>query len=262
MKQNKHYLITESDKSFKVKNYKDFPISSEEFKEILSLQKDSGFDYETFPEGEDFHDLQNTSNSLNINYVEGKYDRAFYYSLRKIQWDLFLSIQFRKPKYKARSDSAFQNRRAFMWEFFEETKARLFLSKQDLHYFCFEENNRVEGSHFHIVVFCKRPDKASVDKTRQAMLDILKEYEHIVIIPPNHTKHVQKIDYRDRVLKYSLKINLDDTEKPYFHSVGFCCFYNRHLKWLEKQTSDSWITLGSTTSSVSFFNTKNPIVGY
>jgi hypothetical protein len=58
-----------------------------------------------------------------------------------------------------------------------------------------------------------------------------------------------------------LKLRLDDTEKPYFHSNGFTRFYQRHLNWLAKQKSDSWQTITSTTSSIGFQNAKNPIVG-
>jgi hypothetical protein len=261
MKQTKQYLLREREGEYKNNNYRDLQRFSEDFRTILKKQNNSGYDYETFPEGVYFHDLQNTSNALNISYIEGKYDRAFYYSLKKIQWHLFLSIQFRTRKYNGRSPCDYLMRRGFIKEFFEEIIVSQNLSQNDLQYFCFEERNSLIGSHLHLVVHCKHPELVSVDQTRLAMLQLLDDNEHIVIIPTGHTKHVQKVDYSDKVLKYCLKLRLDDTEKPYFHSNGFTRFYQRHLNWLAKQKSDSWTTLGSTTSSMGFQNAKNPIVG-
>jgi hypothetical protein len=261
MNQTKQYLLRQPEESYKKNNHNDFLRFTKEFKEILKEERNSGFDYDTFPNGEDIHDLQNTSNTLNISYIEGKYDRAFYYSLKRIDWHLFLSIQFRPYRYKGKSHSSFLNRREFTRTFFEKVTLKLGLSNNDLQYFGFEESNAVEGSHFHIVVHCKRPDKASIEATQQAMLQILQENHKIVIIPPKHNLHIQKVDYSDRTLKYCLKLKLDEQEKPYFHSFGFITFYNRHLNWQEKQKSDSWTTLGSTTSSIGFPNAKIPIVG-
>jgi hypothetical protein len=95
------------------------------------------------------------------------------------------------------------------------------------------------------------------------MLHLLEDNQHIVIIPTDHTKHVQTVDYSDRVLKYCLKLKLDDTEKPFFHSHGFITFYQRHLKWLEKQKSKIWQTITSTTSSASYKppESKIPLLG-
>ena len=261
MKQTKQYILKDQKESYKNNNYSDFQRFNEDFSKILKKQKNSGYDYDTFPEGVYFHDLQNDSNLLNISYIEGKYDRAYYYSLKKIQWHLFLSIQFRTSKYNGRSDSAFLNRRRFIREFFEEIIVSHNLSQNDLQYFCFEERNSLIGSHLHLVAHCKHPELVSVDQTRLAMLQLLEDNEHIVIIPKGHTKHVQIVDYSDKVLKYCLKLKLDDTEKPYFHSHGFTRFYQRHLNWLAKQKSNSWQTLGSTTSSIGFQNTKNPSLG-
>ena len=262
MKQTKQYILKDQKESYKNNNYNNFQRFTEDFSKILMKQKDSGYDYDTFPEGVYFHDLQNDSNSLNISYIEGRYDRAFYYSLKKIQWHLFLSIQFRTPKYNGRSSCDYLKRRGFIREFFEEIIVSLNLSQNDLQYFCFEERNSLIGSHLHLVVHCKHPELVSVDQIRLAMLQLLVDNEHIVIIPKGHTKHVQKVDYSDKVLKYCLKLKLDDTEKPYFHSHGFTRFYQRHLSWLAKQKSDSWQTLGSTTSSIGFQNTKNPLSDY
>lgn len=261
MKETKQYTLKETEDSYKNIKYNNFQRFTEDFRKILKKQKDSGYHYESFPDGEYFHDLETNSNSINISYIEGKYDKAFYYSLEKIHWDLFLSIQFRSSKYNGKSNSAFLNRREFIREFFEEIIGRLDLAQNDLQYFCFEERNSLIGSHFHIIAHCKKPEKISVEQTKQAMLMILEENQHIVIIPTGHTKHVQIVDYSDKVLKYCLKLKLDDTEKPYFHSMGFITFYDRHLKWKEKQKSDSWQTLGSTTSSIGFQNTKNPSIG-
>jgi len=260
MKQTKQYTLQDQESYKKYKN-NDFQRFTEEFRHILNTQKYSGYDYDTFPNGEYFHDLHNTSNTLNISYIEWKYDRAFYYSLKKIEWHLFLSIQFRTRKYNGRSSTDHQNRRGFIKEFFEELIVSQNLSQNDLQYFCFEERNSLIGSHLHLVVHCKHPELVSVDQTRLAMLQLLEDNQHIVIIPTDHTKHVQKVDYSDKVLKYCLKLRLDDTEKPYFHSNGFTRFYQRHLNWLAKQKSDSWTTLGSTTSSIGFQNAKNPTVG-
>jgi hypothetical protein len=256
MKQIKQYLLRQPEGEHKNNNYSDFQRFTEDFRKILKKQNNSGYDYETFPEGVYFHDLQNTSNTLNISYIEGKYDRAFYYSLKRIDWHLFLSIQFRTPKYNGRSSSAQLKRRGFIKEFFEEIIVSQNLSQNDLQYFCFEERNSLIGSHLHLVVHCKHPELVSVDQTRLAMLQLLEDNEHIAIIPTGHTKHVQIVDYSDKVLKYCLKLRLDDTEKPYFHSNGFTRFYQRHLNWLAKQKSDSWTTLGSTTSSVCIPNAK------
>ena len=261
MKQIKQYLLREREGEHKNNNYRDLQMLSEDFSAILKKQNNSGYDYDTFPEGVYFHDLQNTSNTLNISYIEGKYDRAFYYSLKKIQWHLFLSIQFRTRKYNGRSPCDYLMRRGFIKEFFEEIIVSQNLSQNDLQYFCFEERNSLIGSHLHLVVHCKHPELVSVDQTRLAMLQLLDDNEHIVIIPTGHTKHVQKVDYSDKVLKYCLKLRLDDTEKPYFHSNGFTRFYQRHLNWLAKQKSNSWQTITSTTSSIGFQNNKNPSLG-
>ena len=262
MKQTKQYTLKDPREAYKDNNNNNFQRLSELLSVVLKKQNNSGYEYDSFPDGKYFHDLQNDSNSLNISYIKGKYDKAFYYSLNKIQWDLFLSIQFRSSKYNGKSNSAFLNRRGFIREFFEEIIVSQNLAQNDLQYFCFEERNSLIGSHFHIIAHCKHPEKLSVDQTRQAMLHLLEDNQHIVIIPTDHTKHVQKVDYSDKVLKYCLKLRLDDTEKPYFHSNGFTRFYQRHLNWLAKQKSDSWTTLGSTTSSVSLPNAKIPIVGY
>jgi len=261
MKQIKQYLLRETEEEYKNNNYSDFQRFTEDFSKILKKQNNSGYDYDTFPDGKYFHDLQTNSNSLNISYIEWKYDRAFHYSLKKIEWHLFLSIQFRTRKYNGKSSSDHQNRKGFIKEFFEEIIVSLNLSQNDLQYFCFEERNSLIGSHLHLVVHCKHPELVSVDQTRLAMLQLLEDNKHIVIIPKGHTKHVQKVDYSDKVLKYCLKLRLDDTEKPYFHSNGFTRFYQRHLNWLAKQKSDSWQTITSTTSSIGFQNAKNPIVG-
>ena len=262
MKQIKQYLLREPEGEYKNNNYRDLQRFSEDFSTILKKQNNSGDDYDTFPEGVYFHDLQNDSNSLNISYIEGKYDRAFYYSLKKIQWHLFLSIQFRTRKYNGRSPCDYLKRRRFIREFFEEIIVSQNLSQNDLQYFCFEERNSLIGSHLHLVVHCKHPELVSVDQTRQAMLHLLEDNQHIVIIPTEHTKHVQIVDYSHRVLKYCLKLKLDDTEKPYFHSHGFTRFYQRHLNWLAKQKSKIWHTLGSSTSSIPLQNTKNPLSDY
>jgi hypothetical protein len=261
MKQIKQYLLRETEGEYKNNNYSDFQRFTEDFSKILKKQNNSGYDYDTFPDGKYFHDLQTNSNSLNISYIEWKYDRAFHYSLKKIEWHLFLSIQFRTPKYNGRSSTDHQNRKGFIKEFFEEIIVSLNLKQNDLQYFCFEERNSLIGSHLHLVVHCKHPELVSVDQIRLAMLQLLEDNKHIVIIPKGHTKHVQKVDYSDKVLKYCLKLRLDDTEKPYFHSNGFTRFYQRHLNWLAKQKSDSWQTLGSKTSSIGFQNTKNPSLG-
>ena len=261
MKQIKQYLLRETEGEYKNNNYSDFQRFTEDFSKILKKQNNSGYDYDTFPDEKYFHDLQTNSNSLNISYIEWKYDRAFHYSLKKIEWHLFLSIQFRTPKYNGRTSTDHQSRKGFIKKFFKEIIVSLNLKQNDLQYFCFEERNSLIGSHLHLVVHCKHPELVSVDQTRLAMLQLLEDNEHIVIIPKGHTKHVQKVEYSDKVLKYCLKLRLDDTEKPYFHSNGFTRFYQRHLNWLAKQKSDSWQTLGSTTSSIGFQNTKNPSIG-
>lgn len=254
MIETKQYIIKQTDTSHKEHKNRDFQRFSESFQDILKDQRDSGFDYETFPDGEDFIDLQNTSNSLNINYIEGKYDKAFYYSLRKVQWNLFLSIQYRKLGLKSKTESSHKRRRDLIRRIFKITAGKLGLSNNDLQYFCFEERNQLIGSHLHLVVHCKRPDKASVEATKDTLLWLLQRLHRVIVIPNGHTKHVQTVDYSDRTLKYCLKLKLDENEKPFFHSFDFIRFYHRHLKWTQGEDSKIWQTITSTTSSTSGLN--------
>jgi len=247
-------------KEHKKINTNDLQDLFKDFREHLKDKKNSEYEYESFPTGEDFIDLQNTDNSLNISYIEGKYDKAFYYSLSKIQWHLFLSIQFRKLGFKGKTESAFSRRKDWIQRIFKVTTRKLKLSNNDIQYFCFEERNLQVGSHLHIIAHCKRTDKASIESTRDTLLWLLQKLNKTVIIPPNHNLHVQKVNYTDKALKYCLKLKLDEHEKPYFHSFGFIRFYHRYQNWMKREKSKIWETISSTTSSFSGLNTKKPIL--
>jgi hypothetical protein len=218
-------------------NYNDIYRSKQKLLGTQKSMRVSRFDYDPSPDSEEINDLHKDANPLNSSNIEDQYDSAFYHALKKIQWHLFLSIKFRTEGLIGESRSSMLMRREFVRKLFRLTINKLELNQNDLQYFAFEERNLDEGNHLHIVVHCKHPEKASVEATRQVMLQALEENGKFVIIPPDHSKHIQLVDHSERVLRYCLKLKLDENEKSFFHSLGFIRFYHRHLNWLEKKKS-------------------------
>jgi len=210
--------------------------SSDDFRYLPTVnQTTPEYFYDTFPEGETFPNLQNTSKSLDISWINRKVDKAFQHSLSKVDWQLFLTLKFLKKSFNSLRPKATWERKRYVWWVMSALRLSLGLSRNDIQYFCTEESNENGEAHYHILIHCVYPHKVSVQATRSMLLHWLDPW--IVTIPKKEKKdleepHLQTIRDVSRTVSYVLKLPLDQHEpKPFFHSFKFVRFYQRYLRW-------------------------------
>jgi len=181
-------------------------------------------------------DIETDSKDL----IEYQYDYAYYHALREIDWNVFLTLKFRKWRFKSLSNSAFNRRKEFLWDLVHQVISEFNLSLNDLQYFWSEEANSEDEAHFHVLFYSVYPDKCSVE-------DLLKSIgknldPDIVQIPKSvdgkEPPHLQTVRSSEECARYILKTPKSQ-EKPKIlgHSLRFNRFWNRHRNWKIKQAA-------------------------
>jgi hypothetical protein len=191
--------------------------------------------YGDFPDGDTFINFQDEHKHPSTRYIRRKMACAFQYSLRKVDWQLFLTLKFRRRSYNSLKPAATQERKRYAWELLMGLPKNLLLSRNDIQFFATEEVNANDEAHYHILIFCARPEKASVEATRQMLLMMIDP--KIIVVPKMRENqaeepHLQTIKNLFRAVDYVLKTPIEQQgEKPYFHSEKFARFTLRHEIW-------------------------------
>ncbi len=174
------------------------------------------------------------------NLIRYKFDNSYYHVLREIDWNVFLTLKFRKRGFTGLSNSASWKRKHYLWDLGHEVIGDLDLSTNDLQYFWCEEVNSEKQAHLHVLFHMVYSEKCSVDQLRASIEKYIDP--QIVQIPRRRAEqeppHVQTVRSQERVVRYALKVPLfQDEPKVVGHSFGFVRFWKRHWNWKRKQAA-------------------------
>ena len=174
------------------------------------------------------------------NLVRHKFDNAYYYALKEIDWHVFLTLKFRKKGYSGLSNAARWHRKRYLWEVGNTARRALKLASNDLHYFWSEEVNSDRQAHYHVLFHRVYEDKCTVEDFRKTLEDTLDPA--VVVIPRTlegeEPPHIQTVKLNERVVRYLLKTPVfQSEEKVVGHSHKFVRFWNRHMNWKRKQAA-------------------------
>jgi len=172
--------------------------------------------------------------------IRCKFDNAYYQPLRKIDWNVFVTLKFRRKRYTSTSQSASWRRERYLRDLGHEVIGQLNLSSNDLQYFWAEETNAENQAHYHVLFHRVYPNKCSVEDLRKSIERNIDP--KIVQIPrtlaDHEPPHVQTVKSQDQVVRYVLKLPLfRDEPKVVGHSHKFVRFFKRRENWLQKQAA-------------------------
>jgi hypothetical protein len=192
----------------------------------------------SFPEGT-YLPSSDGKTDLN-NLIRHKFDNTYYHVLTEIDWNVFLTLKFRKPGFTGLSISASWKRKRYLWDLCHEVISELDFSSNDLQYFWAEEVNSERQVHCHILFHRVYANKCSVEDLRRSIERNIDP--KIVQIPTaksgQEPPHVQTVRSQERVARYILKIPLfQKEEKVVGYSHKFVRFWNRHWNWTRKQVA-------------------------
>lgn len=172
--------------------------------------------------------------------IRYKFDNSYYHVLREIDWNVFLTLKFRKRGFTGLSNSASWKRKHYLWELGHEVVGDLALSNNDLQYFWCEEVNSEKQAHLHVLFHRVYSEKCSVDQLRASIEKYIDP--QIVQTPRRRAEqeppHVQTVRSQEKVVRYALKVPLfQDEPKVVGHSFSFVRFWKRHWNWKRKQAA-------------------------
>jgi hypothetical protein len=172
--------------------------------------------------------------------IRCKFDNAYYQPLRKIDWNVFVTLKFRGKRYTGTSQSGSWRRERYLRDLGHEVIGELDLSSNDLQYFWAEEINAEDQAHYHVLFHLVYPDKCSLDDLRRS-IEVNIDPKIVQIpksLPDQEPPHVQTVKSRDQVVRYVLKVPLfQDEPKVVGYSHKFIRFWKRHRNWIQKQAA-------------------------
>jgi len=176
----------------------------------------------------------------NTDSISLKCDMAYYHALKDIDWDVLLTLKFRKGGLSGLSESASFKRKNYLWDLKHEVVGGLDLATNNLQYFCTEEVNADKEAHFHVLwhsVYSEKCSKETLRKTIEKYVDP----EHVNVPPSQEGKespHVQTIRSQEKAIRYVIKKPIFEEEpKTFYLSHNFVRFVNRHRNWKNKQAA-------------------------
>ena len=206
--------------------------------QVLSPPHSPQYSHASFPEG---IYLPSSDEKTNLNnLIRYKFDNTYHHALKEIDWNVFLTLKFRKRGFTGQSNSASWKRKHYLWDLGHEVIGELDLSSNGLQYFWAEETNSEKQAHYHVLFHRVYSEKCSVEDFRRSIERNLDP--KIVQIPKAKNRqepaHVQTVRSQDRVARYILKIPLfQKEEKVVGYSHKFVRFWNRHWNWTRKQVA-------------------------
>ena len=176
----------------------------------------------------------------NTDSISMKCDMGYYHALKDIDWDVLLTLKFKKRGFSGTSDSARSNRLNCLWDLKHEVIGELDLGSNNCQYFCTEEVNADKEAHFHVLWHSVYRDKCSTETLRRT-IERYVDPEHVIIPPPKEGKdpsHVQTIRSQENAIRYVIKKPIFQEEpKRFYLSYRFVRFVNRHRNWKSKQAA-------------------------
>jgi hypothetical protein len=173
----------------------------------------------------------------NTDSISLKCDMAYYSSLKDIDWNVLLTLKFRKRGFTGISDSASSKRKKYLWELKHDVVSELDLGTNNLQYFCTEEVNSEKEAHFHVIWHSVYKDRCSTERLRETIEKYV-DPKHVIIPRSEEGKeplHVQTIRSQERVIRYVIKKPIFQEEPKTFHlSHAFVRFIKRHRNWKSK----------------------------
>jgi len=178
--------------------------------------------------------LPSKAEPADTKLISYKFDNAYYEPLRKIDWNVFVTLKFRGKRYTGSSPSGAWRRERYLRELGHEVIGELNLSSNDLQYFWAEEINSDQEAHYHVLFHSVYSDKCSAEDLRGSIERNIDP--KIVQIPrtvgSEEPPHVQTVQSQDRVVRYLLKIPIFQNEpKTVGHSHKFVRFWKRQNRW-------------------------------
>jgi hypothetical protein len=176
----------------------------------------------------------------NADSISMKCDMGYYHALKDIDWDVLLTLKFKKRGFSGTSDSARSNRLNCLWDLKHEVIGELDAGSNHFQYFCTEELNADKESHFHVLWHSVYRDKCSTEQLRKTIEKYV-DPKHVIIPPSEEGKepvHVQTVRSQERAIRYVIKKPIFQEEpKTFYLSYRFIRFVNRHRNWKSKQAA-------------------------
>ena len=106
----------------------------------------------------------------NADSISMKCDMGYYHALKDIDWDVLLTLKFKKRGFSGTSDSARSNRLNCLWDLKHEVIGELDAGSNHFQYFCAEEVNADKEAHFHVLWHSVYRDKCSTETLRETIM--------------------------------------------------------------------------------------------
>jgi hypothetical protein len=176
----------------------------------------------------------------NADSISLKCDMGYYHALKDIDWDVLLTLKFKKRGFSGTSDSARSNRLNCLWDLKHEVIGELDAGSNHLQHFCTEEVNADKEAHFHVLWHSVYRDKCSTETLRETIEKYV-DPEHVIIPPSQEGKeplHVQTIRSQEKAIRYVIKKPIFQEEpKTFYLGYRFVRFVKRHRNWKNKQAA-------------------------
>ena len=185
--------------------------------------------------------METIKQSEDIYSITGKHfnhDNAFYYHLKDIKFDLFLTIHFKNRKYYSNSIQAHCNRSKLFRETFGNLINYLGIKHKSLCYFGIAESDCNDKMHCHLLIkFRKDLNFSTQEKIDGINKIFLLGWDYFRFTDSNQ-RSVEVVNDSQDATNYMLKIKTIDeketnTKDYYYHSKNFTkiCQYMKEGLW-------------------------------
>lgn len=174
--------------------------------------------------------------SLKKNHFN--HDKSFYYNLKDINFDVFLTVHFRKKGLYSESLDSDCNRRKFFREIFGNLTTYLEIPRKSLFYFGIAEIDCDDKMHCHLLIKFRNDVFLSDQEKVKGINKIYLLAKDDLRITDTNKRGVEVVDDSQNAANYMLKIKTFDEKQTnlkenYYHSKNFdkICKYMNAGAW-------------------------------
>jgi hypothetical protein len=156
--------------------------------------------------------------------------------------DLMVTLMFRKPSFKNRTDLGTEYRSTLIRGIFFNLTHELGLSLNNVIYCGAQKTNNNREVYVQLLVYCMYPTKVSVEETQRKLTEILGRHHEDIIIPKEMNEnleyeHIKRLDRPKDAFSFVFngKRN-NDVDMPLIKTNHFEKKLRTKANWLEKQS--------------------------
>jgi hypothetical protein len=165
-------------------------------------------------------------------------DESFYYHLKDIKFDIFLTVHFKKKKFYSKSIDSHCNRKNFFRETFGNLTRYLEIPHKSLFYFGIAERDCNDKMHCHLLVKFRKDLKLSDEEKVKGINKIFLLGWDYFRFKDTNQRNVEVVSDSQDATNYMLKIKTfyekeSNTKENYYHSKNFTqiCKYMKEGLW-------------------------------